>query len=153
MATLRAHDTGQSLGTLSEPDARLLRRNLESAFSSQKEYYIDAPTLGVLTEAGLTPDAVAMLRDALEESGGVTVTIDSDEFDETEEVGSEETEDAIVAGQPLVCVVCRSGHFRHRKAQLHSALASFVNLEWLGPTADCYICENCGYVHWFIPPK
>ena len=153
MATLRVHETGQRLGNVSQPDARVLRRTLESASSSKNEYYIDTATLGLLVERGLTPSAATLLRDAMNASGGLTVAMDGDDSDSGEESGDDESEAASVAGQPLVCVVCKSAHFQHRRAQLHSALASFVNLEWLGPTADCYICENCGYVHWFIPPK
>jgi hypothetical protein len=34
---------------------------------------------------------------------------------------------------------------------LHGAIASFFDLEWTGPRADCYVCAQCGYIHWFLP--
>lgn len=34
-------------------------------------------------------------------------------------------------------------------AQLNTAMASFFNLDWANPTAECRICGQCGYVHWF----
>lgn len=58
-----------------------------------------------------------------------------------------------IVGQTLRCQVCAHDAFRHRKAQLHEAVATFFNVEWASPTADCYVCGACGYVHWFLPPK
>ena len=56
------------------------------------------------------------------------------------------------AGRALRCVVCANGTFWHRRAQLHGGVASFFNLQWTAPTADCAVCSQCGYVHWFLPP-
>ncbi len=69
--------------------------------------------------------------------------------------GSSEKESAaaFVEGNALHCGVCGNVRFWHRKAQLNTALASFFNLDWLDPSADCYICDRCGYVHWFLKRK
>lgn len=56
-----------------------------------------------------------------------------------------------VGDQPLLCEICKNDEFWHRRAQLQGAIASFFDLEWLGPTADCFVCSNCGYIHWFLP--
>lgn len=56
-----------------------------------------------------------------------------------------------INGVQLVCQVCRDGEFWHQRAQLHSPMASFFNLEFANRTADCAICAKCGYVHWFMP--
>lgn len=56
-----------------------------------------------------------------------------------------------VRGKRLQCVVCKNQHFRFRKAQLHSAVATFFDVEWMGPSANCYVCTNCRYIHWFLP--
>lgn len=56
-----------------------------------------------------------------------------------------------VAGKSLRCVVCQYDTFWHRRAQLHGGVATFFNMEWTSPTADCAICANCGYIHWFMP--
>jgi hypothetical protein len=137
------------LGTTSSEDARLLRRSLESA-SIDSGYFIDSATLDLLRDQGLTEATVGLLRTAIGTCDGLTVRL---EGMDPEESGHEQGEVAFVAEQALTCVVCRHGYFRHQRAQLHSAAASFLNLEWLGPTADCYICSKCGYVHWFIPPE
>ena len=56
-----------------------------------------------------------------------------------------------VAGRALRCVVCGTSTFWHRRAQLHGGAATFFNVEWASPTADCAVCSACGYVHWFLP--
>lgn len=150
MMSLRVHETGRLLGTISYEVARVLRGSLESA-STGSEYFIDSATLDLLRDHGLTDAAVMALRTAIGTRDGLTVTLEGRDSAAPVEGDRERGEPAFVAEQRLTCVVCRHGHFRHRRAQLHSAAASFFNMEWLGPTADCYICSKCGYVHWFVP--
>lgn len=59
---------------------------------------------------------------------------------------------ALVAGIEIRCAICRHDYFVQRTAQLHTAVATFFDLEWLSPTATCLICARCGYIHWFLPP-
>jgi DNA-directed RNA polymerase subunit M/transcription elongation factor TFIIS len=56
-----------------------------------------------------------------------------------------------IKGHPLHCEVCGHDAFWYRQAQLNTAMASFLNFDWLNPSATCYICDGCGYVHWFLP--
>lgn len=56
-----------------------------------------------------------------------------------------------IAGRALRCVVCTNDTFWQERAQLHGAMATFFNMEWTSPTADCMICSTCGYIHWFMP--
>lgn len=60
-------------------------------------------------------------------------------------------EPAVVEGHRLECQVCRYGRFWHRRAQLHGGVATFFGMEWTSPSADCYVCAQCGYIHWFLP--
>jgi hypothetical protein len=55
-----------------------------------------------------------------------------------------------IAGKPLRCQHCGNEQFIASEAQLHTAALTFFNLEWLGKTADLYICGHCGFVHWFV---
>lgn len=55
-----------------------------------------------------------------------------------------------IAGIRLQCQHCGHEQFIESEAQLHSAFLTFLNLEWLGKTADLYICGHCGFVHWFL---
>jgi hypothetical protein len=55
-----------------------------------------------------------------------------------------------IDGKQLICKFCGYAMFREREAQLHSFWRTFFDFEWLGPSASCYICGSCGYVHWFL---
>lgn len=65
--------------------------------------------------------------------------------------GKQEPETIIVRGQPLECHVCRHEHFWTREAQLNTAAATFFNMDWANESAVCIVCDNCGYIHWFMP--
>ena len=39
------------------------------------------------------------------------------------------------------------------EAQLNTAVATFFNFDWANKTAQCYVCDGCGYIHWFLPKK
>lgn len=58
-----------------------------------------------------------------------------------------------IAGRPLRCVVCGHDQFRQRSAQLNTAGASFLGLDWANQSAWCFVCEQCGYIHWFLPTE
>jgi predicted nucleic-acid-binding Zn-ribbon protein len=64
--------------------------------------------------------------------------------------GKEEPEPITVLDKPLRCQVCGNVTFYQRRAQLHTGVATFFNLEWVSPTCDCMVCSQCGYVHWFL---
>lgn len=55
-----------------------------------------------------------------------------------------------VGGRPLKCVVCRHDEFTEREALLNTAGLSFLGLDWANRTATCFICDSCGYIHWFL---
>lgn len=53
-------------------------------------------------------------------------------------------------GVELECKHCGSRRFAHRKGQLNTAVLSFFDLDWLNPSADVYVCKDCGFLHWFF---
>jgi hypothetical protein len=59
----------------------------------------------------------------------------------------------VVAGRPLRCTVCEHDRFHHRPALLTSRGKAILDLEWLSPKAEIYICDRCGHVLWFRPPR
>ncbi len=59
----------------------------------------------------------------------------------------------IVAGEKLCCLVCDNQKFFRRNAQLNTAMATFFNFDWANKSALCLICDQCGYIHWFMDPK
>ena len=62
-----------------------------------------------------------------------------------------EPETVDVHGRPLTCRICGHDRFWRREGQLNTAVASFFSLDWANPQAICMVCEQCGYVHWFLP--
>lgn len=55
--------------------------------------------------------------------------------------------------RPLRCAICGHDRFWHRKAQLHTAMGAILNFGWAQRSATCYVCGNCGYIHWFLPKQ
>lgn len=56
-----------------------------------------------------------------------------------------------IHGYPLYCQVCKCGEFWRHQVQMHTPMATFFNLDFANRIADCAVCANCGYVHWFLP--
>lgn len=61
------------------------------------------------------------------------------------------TKVTVSEGVELKCLVCGQNEFVETKAQLNTRGASFFNLDWLNKSARCYVCDACGYIHWFHP--
>ena len=66
--------------------------------------------------------------------------------------GQAEPEHATVKGHRLRCEICHHDQFWHRHAQLHTAVASFFNLEWVQPSADCYRLRRVR-LHSLVPAR
>ncbi|MGE0145561.1 MAG: hypothetical protein AB7I19_15745 [Planctomycetota bacterium] len=49
----------------------------------------------------------------------------------------------------LTCGACAHDLFVERSWQLNTGLASFFGFDWANYSATCYVCVECGYVHWF----
>lgn len=64
--------------------------------------------------------------------------------------GKKAPETITIQGKPLSCTVCGHQRFHTRKAQLNTAAASFFDFDWANKSAQCYVCEQCGHIHWFL---
>jgi len=67
--------------------------------------------------------------------------------------GKKKPEEVQVAGLTLHCEICKHDRFWQREAQLNTAVATFFNFDWANATATCYVCDGCGYIHWFLPQR
>jgi hypothetical protein len=67
-------------------------------------------------------------------------------------LGRKEVTTVEIHGRPLRCQVCGHPKFWRHDVQLNTRMAAFVNLDWMNAVATCAVCDNCGYIHWFIPP-
>ena len=56
-----------------------------------------------------------------------------------------------IQGRQLRCLVCNHDQFFHRRILLNSPLLTLFRLDWLDKSSNSVICENCGYVHTFMP--
>ena len=63
---------------------------------------------------------------------------------------NKESQAVTVAGLSLRCEICKHDRFWTREAQLNTAVATFFNFDWANKTATCYVCDGCGYIHWFL---
>ena len=66
-------------------------------------------------------------------------------------MGEKEPNSYEVQGKILKCLVCGHEAFWRREAQLNTTGLSFLNLDWLNRSANCLVCDRCGYIHWFLP--
>ena len=65
--------------------------------------------------------------------------------------GKAEAKSYELFGKVLKCQFCGHDQFHQRDAQLNTAVMSFMNLDWMNTSAICYVCDQCGYIHWFHP--
>ncbi len=63
---------------------------------------------------------------------------------------NQEPERFEVEGTPLICQICDHDLFWHRRSQLNTAAATFFGMDWANRRADCFVCDRCHYVHWFL---
>jgi hypothetical protein len=72
MYTISLKD-GAVLGQVSEADLQILVDQFEEESSTDRDYYVCEPTIGILEEAGASPDFVAMLRRATAGTDGIDI--------------------------------------------------------------------------------
>jgi len=54
-----------------------------------------------------------------------------------------------IAGKMLECGHCQKQSFSLSTAQLNSSFMSFVDLDWLDPSAKILQCDHCKKIEWF----
>lgn len=62
-----------------------------------------------------------------------------------------DAQEAHIGPLKLSCRLCDHDRFWERKAQMNTAGFTFLNLDWANASATCFVCDRCGYVHWFLP--
>ena len=55
-----------------------------------------------------------------------------------------------IKGKKLTCIVCKHITFWERETLMNTKKLTFFKLEWLNKKAQNLICNNCGFVHWFL---
>jgi hypothetical protein len=78
MIELRNSESDRVLGTINEDQLQFLIDHLEETEASDRDYFIDAPTIEMLEEEGADPGLVALLRGAVGDGEGLEVRWSSD---------------------------------------------------------------------------
>lgn len=58
-----------------------------------------------------------------------------------------------VQDKELHCAHCGHHKFKKREGLLNTTWVTFFQFPFWNQSAPCYVCSNCGYVHWFLSPK
>ena len=53
-------------------------------------------------------------------------------------------------GKELTCLVCGGNRFFQRELLLNTPGMTFLKLDWANATAHARVCEDCGFIHWFV---
>ena len=61
-----------------------------------------------------------------------------------------ESKTRIIKGHKLECIVCNHDKFWARETLMNTPKMTFFKLDWANKRAQNYICNSCGYVHWFM---
>lgn len=73
MITLRLKDSGAVLGSISDADLLVLVDQFEEESSTDRDYFVNEQTVQLLEESGASPDACALLRQALAGTDGIDI--------------------------------------------------------------------------------
>lgn len=55
-----------------------------------------------------------------------------------------------IKGKELRCSHCNHNIFRKREGLLTTTWLTLVHLNSFNRSARCFVCKNCGFVHWFL---
>ncbi|SES87690.1 hypothetical protein SAMN05660297_00816 [Natronincola peptidivorans] len=63
---------------------------------------------------------------------------------------SKHEEKLIVEGKEIFCPICGYDKYWTRETLMNTAGASFLGFDWANKAAMNYVCNQCGYVLWFL---
>ena len=72
-------NTGVMLGTITQEQLKFLVAQLEEESTTDQDYFIDAATVEMLQTAGVDPDLLQLLQDALGDRKGMEILWEEDE--------------------------------------------------------------------------
>lgn len=144
MYSLRIEGASLAVASLTEAEGAAFVACFDPDAPEGADYIVGARAVERLAADGAPEGLVAALRAALDGRPKIKVTLEQEPIRDALRGGEVE-----VAGRRLECLVCHGGRFQHRQAHLHSRASTLLGLEWLGPTTDCFVCVECGYIHLF----
>ena len=64
---------------------------------------------------------------------------------------SKEAQRVVILEQELSCQICKHNMFIDREVPLNAEMAESLDLDGGNDSAICFVCDKCGYIHWFLP--
>jgi len=61
-----------------------------------------------------------------------------------------DVQEFLIQGKKLECAICKRTLFWTRKTLMNTSGMSIMGLDWANKNATNYVCNNCGYVFWFL---
>ncbi len=61
-----------------------------------------------------------------------------------------EVKEYSISGQTLTCPICKQTKFWTRETLMNTTGMTLAGIEWANKAAKNYICDNCGYIFWFM---
>jgi len=55
-----------------------------------------------------------------------------------------------IKGNKLICPICKGHNFWNRQTLMNTRGATFLGFDWANKEAVNFVCDNCGYVFWFL---
>jgi hypothetical protein len=55
-----------------------------------------------------------------------------------------------VNGKNISCPICDHEKFWKRKTLLNTSVLTLIGFDWANREAQNFICEECGYILWFM---
>jgi predicted nucleic-acid-binding Zn-ribbon protein len=56
-----------------------------------------------------------------------------------------------VAGHQLSCPICGGRQFWTRNTLMNTQGMALLDIDWANKQAQNFICDECGYIFWFMP--
>lgn len=63
---------------------------------------------------------------------------------------NKEAKQIVIKSKKLECSHCNHDEFWTRETLMNTPKMTFFKLDWANKRAQNYICDSCGYVHWFM---
>jgi hypothetical protein len=58
-----------------------------------------------------------------------------------------------INSHPLSCQICKCNYFYKREALIPTTFISLFRLPFFNQSGSAYVCQSCGFIHWFSRPK
>jgi len=58
-----------------------------------------------------------------------------------------------INSHPLSCQICKCNYFYKREALIPTTFVSLFRLHFFNQSGSAYVCQSCGFIHWFSRPK